>query len=117
MRDATLASKKFARRTGINDRGSARLSIVVEELVTNLYDHGDLGLDDVFHIELSATPTDISLVLIDAGTPFDPRQAQPDCNVASRGAGAGLKLVRAWATSTDYQRTNGLNRFVVVLQR
>ncbi|HLO20873.1 MAG TPA: ATP-binding protein [Sphingomicrobium sp.] len=117
VHEATLASKNFSRRARLNEADAARLAIVVEELVTNLYDHGGLGLDDAFEIELSATATNICVVLVDPGTPFDPGLATLNSNSTARGGGAGLRLVRAWATSTDYRSANGLNRLAVLLPR
>ena len=117
VHEATLASKDFARSVSTHEGDAARLSIVVEELVTNLYDHGGLGVDDVIQIEFSATARDIRVVLIDAGRPFDPRLAKQNRNPVERGGGAGLKLVQTWATHTDYRSTNGLNRLIVVLRR
>jgi anti-sigma regulatory factor (Ser/Thr protein kinase) len=117
VHEATLASKNFSRSTRIDEADAARLAIVVEELVANLYDHGGLGVDDAFEIELSATSTDISVVLIDPGTPFDPGLAKLGVNSPPRGGGAGLKLVRAWAKHIDYQSINGVNRLAVVLPR
>ena len=93
------------------------MAIVVEELVTNLYEHGGLGANDVFELELSATDDAICLLLLAPGDEFDPGGAQPDTAVPERGGGAGLKLVRAWADRIDYQREDGRNRLAVLLPR
>lgn len=117
VHEATLAARNFARSARLSEADAARLAIVVEELVANLYDHGGLGVDDAFEIELSATATDIKVVLIDPGTPFDPGLASLDRDFPTRGGGAGLKLVRAWAIRTDYRSIDGLNRLAVSLPR
>jgi serine/threonine-protein kinase RsbW len=115
VNEATRAARGFARSANIDDADAARLAIVVEELVTNLYDHGGLTADDFFEIELSATDTTISLVLIDFGKAFDPNLATVDRAIPERGGGAGLKLVRAWASRAEYQATGSQNRLTVLL--
>ena len=96
---------------------ASRLAIVVEELVTNLYDHGGLNDDAIFTIELSLTATDLSLVLVDPGMPFDPFSAKLSRSAPARGGGAGLKLVRSWAGEMDYEHMAGLNRLRLRLPR
>jgi serine/threonine-protein kinase RsbW len=96
---------------------ASRLAIVVEELVTNLYDHGGLNDEAVFTIELSLTTSDLSLVLADPGEPFDPFPAKFDRPVSARGGGAGLNLVREWASQMDYESTAELNRLRLRLPR
>lgn len=113
MHEATSAARAFADGAGINAADSARLAILVEELVTNLYDHGGLNAGDVFAIELSTTATEINVVLIDSGRAFDPTLPALDPTIPERGGGAGLKLVRAWASQIDYQTIDGQNRLAV----
>jgi anti-sigma regulatory factor (Ser/Thr protein kinase) len=117
IHDATEAARKFADASGIDGADRSRLAIIVEELVTNLYDHGGLGTGDVFGIELSATDSDIGVIITDRGRAFDPRTAPLDLRIPSKGAGAGLRLVRDWATHADYHRTGGQNRLALVLPR
>ena len=117
VHDATLAARDFGVGAAMDDSDVARLAIVVEELVTNLYDHGGLKFDDMFTIELSITGDAVSLVIVDPGKPFDPSLHQLDRTIPSRGGGAGLKLVRTWATSVEYGMQGGLNRLSVRLPR
>ena len=51
----------------------------------------------------------------DPGKPFDPESEMRDREIPARGGGAGLKLVRAWASQIDYQTSEGLNRLSVRL--
>ena len=96
---------------------ASRLAIIVEELVTNLYDHGGLEADDVFEIELCATATQISIIITDGGTAFDPGVAELSSAVPARGGGAGLKLLRDWATHIEYRTIAGRNRLALALPR
>ena len=115
MHQANLAARNFGDRAGIDEGDRSRLAIVVEELVTNLFDHGGLTDEDVFEIELSAADAHIRLVLIDPGRAFDPRLVPDDDAIPSRGGGDGLKLVRTWASEIDYQIVGPHNRLAVAL--
>ena len=90
------------------------LAVVVEELVMNLYDHGDVGPGDEIMVDLSLTEVDLRLALTDSGQSFDPGSAD-NGDLPQRGGGAGLKLVRAWASQIRYQSADGRNQLVVHL--
>ena len=115
VHDATAAARRFAAGAGIDPDDASRLAIIVEELVTNLYDHGGLSSEATFDLELSLEDAEIFLAITDPATPFDPRSADIDGGLPARGGGAGLKLVRAWATAIDYSREAGLNRLTLRL--
>jgi serine/threonine-protein kinase RsbW len=115
VHDATLAARDFAVSARIDEADQSRLAIVVEELVTNLYDHGGLNADDVFEIELSSSAMTVSFVLVAPGTAFDSGLHILRPEAFSRGGGAGLKLVQAWSRHIDHHYANGKNRLAVVL--
>ena len=117
MHEATLAARDFAEAAALAEADASRLAIVVEELVTNLYDHGGLADDAMFTIDLSATDVEVVMILTDPGKPFDPASAKVDAPTRSRGGGAGLKLLRAWASYTHYQTEDGRNRLRLGLPR
>jgi len=112
---ATRCARDFASLHDIGEAAAARLAIAVEELVTNLYEHGRLGAGDAIELALSRSSDAVILTIIDQGTPFDPRSAtQPD-SVPDRGGGAGLALVRAWASESDYEVGEKGNRLTISL--
>lgn len=113
---ATQAARDFAKSAGIEGVDASRLAIVVEELATNLYDHGGLGSDDIFEIELSTTAAEVSIIIIDCGKPFDPGSSGRS-TVPARGGGAGLRLLRDWASHTEYVTSASQNRLSVILPR
>ncbi len=114
VHDATAAAREFARSGGLDDDKISRLAVVVEELVMNLYDHGEVSTEDEISVELTLTEVDLKLVITDPGRPFDPGTAD-NGDLPQRGGGAGLKLVRAWASHIRYQSADGLNQMVVHL--
>ena len=110
-----MAARKFAESAGVAAETASRLAIVVEELITNLFDHGNLGRADQVTLEIEKNGGDLELVLSDPGPAFDPRSLPIDRAVPSRGGGAGLDLVRTWATTLDYCSQDGINRLALRL--
>jgi anti-sigma regulatory factor (Ser/Thr protein kinase) len=115
VHDAVVAANTFAERVGLADAYASRLVIVVEELAMNLYDHGGLGVDDAFDLELSSSRAEVRLVLIAPGPEFDPRQSIFREFSSSRGAGAGLNLVLAWSRLIEHNYVEGRNRLALAL--
>lgn len=109
VHDATQAAQEFGLTAGLGDSDRSRLSILVEELVTNLYEHGGVMPDALVELGLFNADDGINLTLIDPGQPFDPRSAPDNPAAVDRGGGAGLRLVNAWASITDYRTTPGRN--------
>jgi len=112
---ATSCARDFAALQEIDSAAAARLAIAVEELVTNLYEHGGLGADDAIELSLSRSADAVSLTITDQGMPFDPRSAEQSPAVPERGGGAGLALVRAWASESDYEVGEKGNRLTISL--
>lgn len=111
LRESGEAARLFAIDARLETGGAARLAIIVEELVANLVDHGGAGPADAIELSLSRDSAGpVTLILIDGGTPFDPRDAATDDAIPDRGGGAGLNLVRAWASIVDYRSQGGRNR-------
>ena len=95
----------------------AKLAIVVEELVANLIEHGNCPCDSEIELELTALGSDVGVTLCDAGTAFDPRAFDSDSHLPpERGGGAGIALVKAWATITGYGCGNGRNILRLVIR-
>lgn len=113
--DAVAAARRYAIGQGLGDRDRARLCIVVEELIANLYEHGICETEREISLELGRLPSSISVAIEDNGAPFDPRTA-PDVDQQSvTGAGAGLRLVGAWSEIVSYESSNGRNRLELEL--
>jgi serine/threonine-protein kinase RsbW len=112
---AVDAARDFSAVKGLTHDDGARLCILVEELVANLYDHGGLTEEHEIEINLIGEPGQVRLILTDPGKPFDPRQAPPKQQPPERGGGAGIDIVRAWAQFVDYTVTPEGNRLELVL--
>ena len=112
--DAVAATRRYAADQGLASRDEARLCIIVEELITNLVEHAG-GAEQRIDIELARTDAHVTMVIEDGGAEFDPRTSPERDDVPSRGGGAGLRLVRAWAEIRGYARAGGRNRLELVL--
>ena len=115
VRDAADAARAYAAAHRIGGDDAARLCIVVEELVANLYEHGHLAIDDRVGLSFSRSIDGIAIVLTDSGPPFDPRNAGPAGAVPVRGGGAGINMVKRWATLVDYATGPVGNRLELLL--
>lgn len=102
------ATRRFGEAQAMPPDLLARLLIVVEELVTNVVDHG--GATGDIDLTLAARPDGIALVLIDDGAFFDPRAAVPPALPAPHGGGAGIPLILAWSRVEGYGRTGARNQ-------
>lgn len=92
---------------------AARLAIMIEELVTNLVEHGGIGEHGVVELILTQEDGVIAIALSDTGVAFDLRATESDEDIPERGGGAGIDLVRAWAEIVDYRSGNGENRLIL----
>lgn len=112
---ASEAAREFGQAQWLGEDELARLCIVVEELVANLYDHGGVAEADEVELSLSSEPDGIGVILVDPGVPFDPWEAPQPIVMPERGGGAGIGIVRAWAQLVDYRVTEQGNRLELLL--
>lgn len=112
---ASNAARAFGEAQWLGEDELARLSIVIEELVANLYDHGGVGPDDEVRLELASEDAGLRIVIVDPGTPFDPRQPPKRINRPERGGGAGIDIVQAWTHLVSYEATDEGNRLELIL--
>lgn len=112
VHDAVLRARGFAERHDMTANAMARLAILVEELVMNLFDHAGVAAGERIELGLVREDDGVRIVLVDPGVPFDPRESGEDAgaDVPARGGGAGLALVRAWAEIIDYRSEGNCNR-------
>ena len=113
--EASAAARGFAEARSLAGDDRARLCVIVEELVSNLYDHGGLGTDDRIELGLASEPDAIRITLVDPAAPFNPWEAATLVERPERGGGAGLDIVRAWTRFVGYGRTPEGNRLELIL--
>ena len=112
---ASNAARAFGTLEGGDEDELARLCIVVEELVANLYDHGGLSENDKVELRLASEASGIRVTIIDPGAPFDPWKASQTGQPTERGAGAGIDIIKAWARFVGYRATPEGNQLELLL--
>lgn len=112
--EAVEAARAFGRSRRLAGEDLARLCIIIEELIANLYDHAGLTEQDEVELTLVGEAAGMRVTIVDAGEPFDPRTT-PDSSPPDRGGGAGLALVRAWTEILSYEVTGDGNRLELLV--
>ena len=113
--DAIASTRRYGLELELKARDLARLCIVVEELITNLCEHGVCETEREIKLELVRLPSGLGLVFEDNGAPFDPRTASATDDMPQRGGGAGLRLVKAWSEIIRYESGDDGNRLELLL--
>ncbi len=108
----------FGAELGLSQDFRHRLTLALEELVTNVirYGYDDDGPHDL-QVTLSVEGDRVIVTLEDDGRPFDPSRA-PRSELAGdpeqrRAGGLGLRLVDGLMDSIDYARAANRNRTVM----
>jgi serine/threonine-protein kinase RsbW len=111
----------FAEAAALSPRTAHRLTVVCEELATNVAMHGAAGPDGATYIEITVDrfPAHLAVTVEDDGRPFDPLGlAAPDTGLSLEEreiGGLGIHLVRNLVRSIAYERRAGCNRLSAVL--
>ena len=115
INQAADAAREFGQSQWLADDELARLCVVIEELVANLYDHGGLTEQDEVELNLTSDPEGVRVSIIDPGKPFDPWSAPRKAEHLERGGGVGIDIVRAWAHFVSYDSSAEGNRLEFLL--
>ena len=114
-----LALEEFAERHGVSAVQTQRITLSVDELVTNIIKYGTKEVEHTY-IHLWATITDgtFHIEIEDHGIPFDPfhEAPVPDTTLPLEDrpiGGLGVFLVQSLMTSTSYQRIKDRNRITL----
>ena len=90
-----------------------KVNLMLEELVLNVRDHGEV-LGRRFDVEIDSNPGLVSLDFSDDGVRFDPTTEAPAPDLLSGlddrpEGGLGVHLVRSFADSISYRYEDGRN--------
>ena len=107
---------------GLSAMATHKLMLVIEELVTNSANHGDLTDEDYVELELDFRDDDIVVHYADTGVAFDPvKNAPPDDRHLEaedrRVGGLGWPLIRDLSHNLSYERRDDMNNLHFVLSR
>lgn len=97
-----------------------QLNLALEELVTNVIQHGYAGAPGAIQLRLERDGETVQAVLIDRAPAYDPfSTAEPnlDAPIEERSIGGlGVHLVREMAESVDYVRRGEENRVTIAMR-
>ena len=110
--------QRFCNRHRLSRALTDVVCLCLEEVVSNIVEHGYERQAGRFSIELHCDDRALSAIIEDQGKPFDPMQAaipHDDGTLASRREGGfGLRLVRGLMDDVVYQRAGAMNRLKLV---
>jgi len=100
---------------GLSAKTTYALQLCLEEVVVNVVSHAfEPETRHDVHVVLSREGSTLQAEITDDGRPFDPLshpEPKPPKDLASAEIGGlGIKLVRSFAKSIDYQRCDAINR-------
>jgi serine/threonine-protein kinase RsbW len=128
----TLASLALVREyvraaaaaAGLDRKRSYRLELAVDEIATNIVNHGyrEAGLSGDVEVRARNTARVLTITLSDTGVPFDPRRLtrpeQIDLPLAERPIGGlGVFLAMENVDEYRYEYVDGRNRNIFVVKR
>lgn len=96
-----------------------KLSLIVEELVTNTLEHGGLSTGSPIELDLNKQADTVTLVYTDRGIAFNPLTdldlSDPVDGVEGSIGGWGWPLIKRYCETITYGRDNETNRLKMVL--
>ena len=99
-----------------------RVTLVIEELVVNIINHGhDDGVHDI-EIAMASEPDALTVEITDDGRPFDPLSDAPEPDLDSLledrpVGGLGIHLVRTMMDEVHYRREQDRNHTTLIARR
>ena len=110
------AVHRFGEEHGLPHADVVDVDLVLDEIVTNVIEHGYEGAregDHEIHLAMTLTGGTLTIEVADQGQPFNPLDAPPpnlDLPLEERPIGGlGIFLVKSLTTTIDYRRDSGRN--------
>jgi len=109
---------KLENRWSLSAKTVTELNLILDELVTNIIEHGGCEEECIIAIELVKENSSITLTVTDNGPSFDPTVTPaPDISLPleqRRCGGLGIHLVRKFSDGSRYKRENGRNVLTLI---
>lgn len=98
------------------------VQLVLDELATNVIDHGYGASGHDFQIMVESKPEAVRIEVVDEARPFDPLEDAPqpgtDASLEEREVGGlGVHITKQLMDEMEYRRENGKNRLTLVKNR
>ena len=116
------ALSEFAAENGWAEDVLFHVQLTLDELATNVINHGYGASGHSFQITLKSKPEAVQIDLVDEARPFDPLldspQPEVDAGVQERKIGGlGVYIVKELMDEIEYRRENGKNCLTLVKKR
>jgi anti-sigma regulatory factor (Ser/Thr protein kinase) len=110
---------EFAAAAGLSDKDLFALQIVVEELVTNVIDYGEVPAGQpAARVELEAAGEVLTIVITDQGRSYNPLlREDPDTTLPAEErpiGGLGVHFCKKLTDTQTYERLDGQNVLTLV---
>ena len=109
---------EFAAAAGLSDKDLFALQIVVEELVTNVIDYGEVPAGELAaRVDLEAQGGALRIVITDRGREYNPLlREDPDVTLAAEArpiGGLGVHFCKKLTETQSYARVDGQNVLIL----
>ena len=109
---------KLEKRWSLSGKTIMEMNLILDELVTNIIEHGGCEKECEIDIKLIKGASKITLVVIDDGPPFDPTiTPAPDISIPLEErscGGLGIHLVRKFSDGCKYRRVKDKNVLTLI---
>ncbi len=104
---------RLEKKWSLSSRTILELNLILDELVSNIVEHGDPEQESDIDIRLIKKDAVIMLVVIDDGPPFDPT-ITPTVDITlpleeRKCGGLGIHLIRKFSDNCKYKRVKNQN--------
>lgn len=107
-------AETFLARQDVPENIVGQVMIALDEIVSNIFDHGARDGEPTINIRLQARRDKVTAVIVDDGIAFDPLQsAEPDTSLSAEErpiGGLGIHLVKKMMDDVRYDRDHRQNR-------
>lgn len=109
-----------ARQAGLEDHAVHHCELAVDEVCTNIIEHGYGGGEDRLSVELVCenTPSSLFITIFDEGTEFNPlarEEPDPTMPLEQRGHGGwGIYFMKRFMDDFQYERVGSRNRLTLI---
>lgn len=114
---ARLQLEEFCESKEIPPAKCNRITLVMEEAVTNIIDHTSTGDEQTIKLDLTFSTDELSLDIHDSGDSFNPLEVTPpdlSADIEERPIGGlGIHMIKKLSDSANYHRTDERNHLVL----
>lgn len=107
--------RKLQDKWSISKKDAIEINLVLDELVTNIIEHGERATEGTIEILFSLNKRHLTIEVIDGGSPFDPTSCKkPDTSLPldkRKCGGLGVLLVHKFSDCCNYTRLKDKNIF------